>query len=246
MAKQNANAAAQREATLKLDQLSLQVESARLDLQKKRRDEQNARKAAQLDLRAKRASTEKAEIELENTRRAAAVARASDLEHGEYMFHDGVDWETVRVGIQKLNELSRRHPGKPLTVVINSPGGSVIAGLALYDHIRDLSKRGHKMTVKVRGYAASMGGILLQAGDHRVVGPEALVLIHEVSSGAIGKVSEMQDRVNFSKLLWDKLAVILSKRSKMSAQEIKEKAFKFDWWLTAEEAIELGFADEID
>jgi ATP-dependent Clp endopeptidase proteolytic subunit ClpP len=233
------------ETSLKNKSLTFQIQNFKLDARKKRRDEQSAKQLAPLDLRIKRANAEKAEIELEDTRRKSAIARAADVEHAEYMFYDGVNWDSVKAAIGDLNVLSRRHAGQPLTIVLNSPGGTVLPGLALYDHIRDLSARGHHITTKVRGMAASMGGILLQAGDTRVVGPEALVLIHEVSAGTIGKVSEMQDRVNFSKLLWDKLAKILARRSKMSAEEIQKATYKFDWWISAEEAVEKGFADQI-
>lgn len=233
------------EAALKLEQLELQIEAARLDLQRKKRDEENAVEAAKLDLRAKRAAAAKAELDLETARRAASRDKATDADAREYTFFDGVDWETCKTGLIELNKISRRFPKEPLTVTLNSPGGSVLAGLALYDHIRELAARGHHMTVKVRGMAASMGGILLQAGDTRIVGEEAMVLIHEVSSGTSGPVSHMQDRIDFSKQLWEKLAKILAKRSRLTVEEIKQKCFKFDWWLSAEEAVKLGFADKI-
>ena len=121
----------------------------------------------------------------------------------------------------------------------------MIAGLALFDYIQDLRKSGHHITVVALGMAASMGGILLQAGDKRIVGRHAMVLIHEVASGAQGKVSEMVDSLEFSNKLWDKLAKILSERSVMNAGQIKKKAYKKDWWLDAEETVKLGFADEI-
>jgi ATP-dependent Clp endopeptidase proteolytic subunit ClpP len=185
-------------------------------------------------------------------RREAAIAAgqhrqtgAGDGDNREFFFCDGVNWETVRAAIVELNKLSRRFPKEGLTVTVNSPGGSVIAGLALYDHIRELSARGHHMTVKVRGMAASMGGILLQSGDTRVIGEEATVLIHEVSSGTMGKVSDMEDDLNRSKHLWDKLVKILAKKSRLTEDEIKKKSYKFDWWLDAEETVKLGFADKI-
>ncbi len=235
----------QRELTLKVEQLELVIESAKLDLQKKKRDEDNAVEAARLDLRNRRAAAEKAEIDLETARRVASRDKSLDGDNHEFFFCDGVTWDTVKAAIVELNKLSRRSPKEALTVTLNSPGGSVIAGLALYDHIRELSSRGHHMTVKVRGMAASMGGILLQAGDTRVIGAEATVLIHEVSSGTSGKVSEMEDDLNRSRHLWDKLVKILARKSRLTEQEIKDKAYKFDWWLDAEETKKLGFADEI-
>lgn len=233
------------EAALKLRQLELQVQEAELKLGKLKQGARQELEEAELNLRQSRATARKAEIDLANAEREASRANAEAAEACTFSFYDEVNWETTRTAIAELGKISRRFPGQPLTLILNSPGGSVIAGLALYDHIQDLRRRGHHVTVKCRGMAASMGGILLQSGDTRVVGPEAMILIHEVSSGTAGKVNEMQDRIDFSKRLWDKLARILAARSTMSAKQIKDKAFKYDWWLSAKEAVKLGFADEI-
>lgn len=233
------------EASLKLELLRTQIAQAKLDLAQKTRNDKNQAKVARLDLRQKRAIAAKAEFDLAAAKLASAREHAIDSENAEYMMYNEVTEDTMKAAILELNKLSRRFPGKPLVITLNSPGGSVIDGLALYDHIQELRRRGHHVTVKVRGMAASMGGILLQSGDKRVIGPEAVVLIHEVASGARGKVNEMQDRVDFSKLLWKKCATILAARSTMTVEEIQEKAFKFDWWLESAEALELGFADEI-
>jgi ATP-dependent Clp endopeptidase proteolytic subunit ClpP len=233
-----------KEAALKLEQLKIQVEQARLELRAKRRNDRIAAETSRLDLRNKRNIADKTELELKAAQRAEAIANCSDFENREFMFAEGVNWDSHKEAIAELSKLSRRHPGKPLTITLNSPGGSVIAGRALYDHLRDLAKE-HHITVKCRGMAASMGGILLQAGDKRIIGPESMVLIHEVSSGTVGKVGYMEDSLEFSKMLWVKLSEILAKRSKMSAEEIRKKTHKFDWWLSAQEAVDLGFADEI-
>lgn len=241
----------EKEKSLKLEQLAAQVETAKLDLRKRKRDDRNAAEATRLDMRTKRAAAEKAETEARNAARLARMAEVEDSLNCEYFFSAVVTPDSIRSAISDLNKVSRLNPGKPLTVVLNSPGGSVIDGLALYDHIRDLSGRGHHMTVKVRGMAASMGGILLQAGDTRVVGPEALVLIHEVSGGALGRINDMEDRIAHTRRLWDRLADILSRGSKrhgkqgMTAEEIQTKAHKFDWWLDGNEAVALGFADQV-
>lgn len=234
-----------KESALKLEQLQIQVELARLDLKRKRRDDGLSEKQAELDLRQKTNATEKSMLELKAAQRAEETAAASDIENGEFTFCDGVTWDSAKLAIAETNKLSRRNAGKPLSIILNSPGGSVIAGLALYDHFNDLRKRGHHLTVKCRGMAASMGGILLQSGDKRVIGAESRVLIHEVSSGTYGKVGDMQDDLNFSKGLWEQLSVILAKRSTMTPKQIRAKAHKFDWWVGAEEAVKLGFADEI-
>lgn len=233
------------EAELRLRQLAAQVEEAELKAQRARREEAHAPEETELKIRQLRAQAEKAEIDRDNARREHDKALADAQEVLTYTFYDVVNADTVKAALGELGKWSRRFPGKPLKIILNSPGGSVIAGLALYDYIRQLSKSGHHVTVVALGTAASMGGILLQAGDKRVVGEHAMVLIHEVSSGTTGKVSAMEEDIRFSGRLWDKLAEILAKHSKLSVRQIKNRAKKVDWWLDANEAVKLGFADEI-
>jgi ATP-dependent protease ClpP protease subunit len=79
----------------------------------------------------------------------------------------------------------------------------------------------------------------------RVMGPNAFLLIHEVSAGTSGKLSEMSDNIDFWKRQEAKLLKILAERSKMTVTQIKRKWHKTDWWLDADQAIVLGFADTI-
>lgn len=163
-----------------------------------------------------------------------------------YRFYDSVDALTCEAAIEKLDFWSRREPGKDIQIEFNSPGGSVIHGLALYDFIQELRRRGHYITTLTRGMAASMGGILLQAGDKRVMDENAHILIHEVSSLGVGKLSEVEDEVRFMKLLWEqRLVRILAQRSTLSAKQIINKAARKDWWFGADDALELGFVDEV-
>lgn len=99
--------------------------------------------------------------------------------------------------------------------------------------------------MKVRGIAASMGGVLLQAGDTRIIGPNAMLMIHEVAGGATGKLHDMEERIELTRRLWEKLADILAERSTMTPQELIDKTYKFDWWLDAEDAVKFGFADKV-
>jgi ATP-dependent protease ClpP protease subunit len=208
---------------------------------------------AEIGLMQSKVQLQKSQLDLEMAKRAIIEMSAQDEVNGLYMFCEPVTHQSVNKAMLELNKLSRRSRGAkgeplPLTIVLDSPGGDVQAGLGLYDHIRDLSKRGHHMTVKVRGMAASMGGIILQAGDERVVGENAHILIHEVNSGVSGKVSEIEEQLAFSKALWVRLVNILARNKKctMTADQILEKSRKLDWWITAEEAVKLGFADKID
>jgi ATP-dependent Clp protease protease subunit len=133
----------------------------------------------------------------------------------------------------------------PITVVFNSQGGSVIYGLAIYDFLRGLSRQGIPIRTVGIGEVASMGGVLLQAGDERILTPHAWMLIHEVSSIAAGKTSEVSDDLKFQTRLQDQCLEILSKRSKLSKAAIKKKWKKTDWWLVAQEAVADGFADRV-
>lgn len=178
-------------------------------------------------------------------RRLDDLRRSTDFHHGVYNFIGVVNGLTVEQCINSLVSWVRIQPGRDITLILNSPGGSVIDGLALYDVLIDLRRNGHKVTTVARGMAASMGGILLQAGDVRVVEPNAHVLIHEVSSGAIGKISEIEDEMAFLRQLQGRLLGILGERSTLSVDEIRRRWERKDWWLGAAEAVELGFADRV-
>ncbi len=223
----------------------LQIVEARLRVEKARADKNTAAQEAGLKLDLTRTQLRSAQLDLEKKEREAAREKASADENLTYTFYDGVTDESIKPSLQKLGDWSRRFPGKPITVIVNSPGGSVLAGLALYDYLQKLRADGHHITVICFGMAASMGGILLQAGDKRMLGANAKVLIHAVSGGTIGTVHAMEDRVAFSRNLWEGLKKILATRSVLNEAEIEERAHRKDWWLDADEAIALGFADEI-
>jgi ATP-dependent Clp endopeptidase proteolytic subunit ClpP len=133
----------------------------------------------------------------------------------------------------------------PITVVLNSPGGYVHSGLALYDFLRGLSADGIHITTVGMGYVASMGGILLQAGDTRILSPNAWMLIHEVAGGAFGKSSEVEDEMKFVKRQQAQCLNILASRAKMKKADIAKKWKRKDWWLQADECIRHGFADKV-
>lgn len=200
---------------------------------------------ARVEVRKLEIDLEYREIELAALKRREALANADAAASNIYTFYSPVDRENCREALAELGKWSRRSPGCPITIIFNSPGGSVIDGLALYDYIQHLKRKGHHVTTIALGYAASMGGVLLQAGNKRVIGTNAFMLIHEVSSSAYGKVPEMEDSLNFSKRLQKRLLSILSERSKYSVQQIAQKWNRKDWWLDADEVVKHGFADEV-
>lgn len=193
-----------------------------------------------------KAETYSSELEGRFRERRLADEEASSTDAHVYYFHGAVNALSSSACLEELGHWSRKDPGCDITIVFNSPGGSVFEGLALFDFIVDLRGRGHHVTTKSVGMAASMGGILLQAGDVRVIGKNGFMLIHEVSSGAMGKVSEMEDALKFAERLQVKLVAILSERSSLTDAQIRRRWKQKDWWLDAAEALELGFVDRIE
>ena len=151
--------------------------------------------------------------------------------------------------------LESQNPHKSIKLYINSPGGSVTAGLAIYDTMQFVKPKVHTM---VMGQAASMGSFLAQAGapGHRYVLPESRTMIHRVSSGTRGTSGsvhvqelEFEDaRRHFeeSKRLNKRLTELYVRHN--TAEKTYEELFetmKFDTFLSAEEAVENGLADKV-
>ena len=193
--------------------------------------------------------TEQELIRLRRLKRETKKAKAYDPERkGVFNFCDQVSEGSCLLFADRLESWARLNPGKPITIYLSTPGGSVLSGFGLYDTIRSLSKRGHHVTTVVRGYAASFGAVLLQAGDVRIVGPESRVMLHEVSSMAWGKLHEVKDQVGFMKELNQRVFDLIAERADKEDQtgaELYKWAKAKDRWLTASACIDRGFADEI-
>ena len=160
--------------------------------------------------------------------------------------NDVVSGRNVDAWLEVLNHWERRDPGEPIEITINSPGGSVLDGLALYDAILRLRRKGHHVTTRGTGLIASMATILMQAGDDRILDANSWFMTHEVSAGAVGTTSDMEDQLAFVKRLNDRLHGILAERSTLSKKQILTRTKKKDDWLSAEEAVGLGFADKVE
>ena len=189
-------------------------------------------------------------IQLGHEKRDEERTLAEDWYKHVYNFEGVVDRNSVRSAIRFLRQYDRLEPECGLKIIFNRPGGSVIDGMALFDEIVTMSKRGggsHHITTVVRGYAASMAGILLQAGDHRVSGAESYLMIHEIAAGTGGKIGEIKDDVKFYDRICDRVVDIFVERSggKISKAGFKKRWERQDWWLDSAEALKLGFIDQI-
>lgn len=162
---------------------------------------------------------------------------------------DAIMPKNVYAWIDALEHWSRRDPGGDITININSPGGSVTHGLALYDAILRLRRKGHKVTVRGSGLVASMASVLLMAGDERILDKRAKLLIHEGSATMRGgemTQGEMEDMQFFSKMLRDDILDIYVDRSNMTKRQIEAKWKRRDWVLSADEALKYGFVDKVE
>jgi len=177
---------------------------------------------------------------------------AADSFHHVYQFVGSVNSTSVNACVRELSYWHRDCPKCDIEIVLNSPGGDVIAGMALFDYLSYLRGRGHQITTLAIGYAASMAGIILQAGDVRAMGKESYILIHEVSFGAGGKIGVVEDEVAFVRKIQNRVLRIFSERSKQAQPDTGLSIIQFanrwrrkDWWLDSDEALKLGIVDEV-
>ena len=128
---------------------------------------------------------------------------------------------------------------EPINVYINSPGGSVHAGLGIYDTINLISAPVNTVCV---GMAASMAAILLIAGNERKILKHSRVMLHQPMGGMRGQVTDMEIELAEIKKLKNELYDIVKSRTLIqNPEEVLER----DYWLTATEAKELGIIDII-
>lgn len=134
-------------------------------------------------------------------------------------------------------------PKRDVQMFINSPGGSVTAGLGIYDTMQYISP---DVQTICTGLAASMGAVLLAAGTagKRTALPHSRVMIHQPSGGMQGQVSEMEISYKLIKQLQEELYTILSKHTGQDIKRIEEDSDR-DMWMRSWEAKEYGLVDEV-
>ena len=197
-----------------------------------------------------RIETEVAAIALAQMQREERISRTHDLYHRCYTFDSAVSEKSIKQCIQTLTAWSRDEPGCEITIYLNSPGGDIVEGFALIDFLVDLRNRGHHVRTIALGMAASMSAVILQAGTERIIGSNALLLIHEGSLGAIGSFGEVEDRVALMTKLHGRIFQLFADRAtplnpKTTAAYLKKQAKRTDWWLDSSEALALGIVDSV-
>jgi len=234
-------------------------ERARAEAEKARAEAEAARLkgAAEADkarAEARKAAAEAQEVELrlvkasherdrENEKRQKELV--GDHYHHVYRFTGLIDSSSVQKCIDQLNHWDRTEDPGEFTIELFSPGGQVISGMALFDHIVTMRANGWHVTTTARGYAASMAGILLQAGDVRTMGRQSYLLIHEVQAAAMGTMGEIEDEVEFLKKIQNRILSIFAERSRLTVPQLRRRWKRKNWWLDSDEALKLGIVDEV-
>lgn len=200
------------------------------------------------EIRYSAARAEVAELELLKARDVEKDRQAKPGITRRLNFFGDVSPSNVDNVIEALDHWSVRDPGEPIVITFNTQGGSVTDGLALYDTIKRLQRAGHFVTTRTVGMAASMGAVLFQAGDVRIMDARAKLLIHEGSTqgGARMTAGEAEDYAEFWKMLRSDILDILSERSSLTKRQLDSRWKRKDWWLTAAEALKFGFTDVVE
>lgn len=170
-----------------------------------------------------KAQTRKMNLEADKMLMDLNDLKASADEARKFPFFGDVEAASVARCIQTLDMWSRRNPGSDMQITFSTYGGNVIAGLALYDFIGELRGRGHKVTTKALSIAASMGAVLLQAGDERIATRNTLIMLHEGSIQMGGTKGEIEDTTKMWLKLQGKFKGIFTERSGMTAAKYKDR-----------------------
>jgi len=175
----------------------------------------------------------------------ALLIQRKFLEQRKIFLWGAVTDETAKDITEKLLYLESVAPGKDITFYINTPGGSITAGMAVYDTMQLITS---PITVVVTGMAASMGSILLSGAKkgRRLLYPHSRVLIHQplISGRMIGPASDINIQAREMEKLRAELNQILASASGQPLERINRDTDR-DFYLNATEAIEYGLADRI-
>lgn len=254
------------------------AENAQLEV-RRRIDEAQLRKmeietnAQAIATRVIEADAKRAELATEEATIGHERELARDIMNHVFRFSFQVSDKTVGTTIEELAIWDRLDPTCSIEMVINSHGGEVTSGMELFDYLQELKRKGHTIITATRGMAASMGGVLLQAGlatpespdSKRIAGRESYVLIHEASTLAIGKTFELEDEVAFVKKMQERILAIFVTGSAYAYEhgtsEVALTRDQFehgdrsidgvlgwarrDWWLDSDESLRFGVVDEV-
>jgi len=155
----------------------------------------------------------------------------------------GIDDHVANLVVAQMLFLQMEDPKREINLYINSPGGSVTAGLAIYDTMQFVTC---DVATYCVGIAASMAAVLLTAGTKgkRYALPNSDVMLHQVSGGAQGPASDVERTVEYMFRLKKRLIGIIAHHTGKSEEQIQADSDR-DYWITAQQAKEYGLVDEV-
>jgi len=180
---------------------------------------------------------------MDQTPKIADLIDAKLLGERKVFLWGQVDDDSAKHVIDRLLYLDMTDSGKEITLIINSPGGYVTSGMAIYDTIKTLKS---PVSTVCMGFAASMGSLLLSVGakGKRFIHKHAKVMIHQPSGGAQGQSSDIQ--IQAQEILKTKKigAQILADNCGQTFEKVMSD-FDRDYWMDAEESLGYGIVDQI-
>ena len=157
------------------------------------------------------------------------------------MLGSGIDDDVSQVVCAQMLFLDAQDSKKPIYLYINSPGGNVTDGLAIYDTMEFIEA---PVTTVCMGQAASMGAFLLAAGTRRYSLPHGHIMIHQPSSGVAGQCTDIQIHAKQAQYYKDLLNDIIAEKCRKPVSKIAELTER-DTFMTPQQAMELGLIDGI-
>jgi ATP-dependent Clp protease, protease subunit len=167
------------------------------------------------------------------------------LEARRIFLSDGVDGDSAKDVIRKLWYLELKDPGKPILFVINSPGGSVDSGFAVWDQIKLMKS---PVTTLVTGLAASMGSVLSLAAapGRRFATKNARIMIHQPSIHGLIRGQATDLDIQAKEIMKTRKAIVqLYVDASGKEYDVVDKAIDRDAWMSPEEALNFGLLDKV-
>jgi len=171
--------------------------------------------------------------------KAAASEDAATISIYEVIGED--PWTGGGVTVKRIDAALRSIGNRDVTVNINSPGGDVFEGIAIYNRLREHQG---SVNVKVLGLAASAASIIAMAGDTIQIGASSFIMIHNAWVLAIGNRHDMREVADFLEPFDRALADVYVARSGQALEDVQQ-AMDAETWMNGSQAVELGYADSL-
>ena len=181
------------------------------------------------------------------TGRGYALALAEDGQPTPTLYlYDviGVDLFGGIAARQIVDDLAALGDAPALDVRINSPGGDVFEGIAVYNALRRFPAR---VTVHIDGIAASIASLIAMAGDETLIAENAMVMVHRPWTALMGDAPELRRQAEILDKAWSSMLTTYQRRTGRRAATVEQKVASAggEWWMTAAEAVAEGFADVV-